>query len=349
MENKEYFQNQFKQKSSSVAVLLVNFGGPQDLNAVKPFLYELFSDPAVLNFPLAFLYRKPLAWLISYFREKISCEMYKKIDGKSPLMEITNLQAEKLQELFNINELRVDVFCAFRYCNPFICNVLDEIRKRGYKKIVVLPLFPQYSYTTTGSIQLVIKKWLESKNIDSIEICFIKEWYKDEDFILAHTHLIKKALKNLDLRSTEIIFTAHSIPLFNIENKDPYKEQITKTCENIIKNLNWKKRWHLSYQSKIGPVKWLEPGTDKVIEEIAQRNKRANLLLVPLSFVCDHVETLYEIDILYKETANKCGIKKFLRTEALNTNKYLIQALYNQLVGSLEITKVDIKEILRIQ
>ena len=342
MGNKKYTQKQFNQ--TNIAVLLVNFGGPSSLNTVKSFLYNLFSDPTVLNFPFAFLYRKPLAWLISNMRDMTSREMYKEICSISPLIPITYLQAEKLQDLFKRNDLKIDVFIGFRYCKPFIEDALNEVEKLGYEKVVILPLYPQYSFTTTGSVQLVINDWLEKNNVNNLEMHFIKDWYKDEDYVEAYLGLIRRSLNNLDLRSTEIIFSAHSIPLFNIKNGDPYQAYIVETSQKIISKLGWKKRWHISYQSKLGPIKWLEPSTDKVIEEIAKRNPKANVLVVPVSFVCEHVETIFEIGKLYKKIANKHGIKKFVRVPALNTDKYLIQALYNQIVGCLEKNQVNLCE-----
>ena len=332
-------------QTHKIAVLLVNFGGPDSLRSVKPFLYNLFSDPTVLNFPFASLYRKPLAWLISNIRYKASSEMYKKIGSISPLIPITYLQAEKLQSLFRKNDLRVDVFIGFRYCKPFIEDTLTEISSGNYERLIILPLYPQYSYTTTGSVQLIVDKWIKKNSFNNIKLHFIKEWYKDEDYIESYVQLINNSLSNLDLRSTEIIFSAHSIPVSNIKNGDTYQKHITETSELIINKLNWKKRWHISYQSKLGPVKWIEPSTDKVIEQIAQKNKNTNILIVPISFVCEHVETIFEIGVLYKKIANKLGIKRFARVPALNTDKYLIQALYNQIVICLENNEVKIKEL----
>lgn len=340
MENKKFIQNQYK-----IAVLLVNFGGPDSLRSVKPFLYNLFSDPTVLNFPFINLYRSPFAWLISNIRNKASGKMYKRIGGMSPLIPITYLQAEKLQNLFSKNELPVDVFIGFRYCKPFIEDTLNEISSGKYERLVILPLYPQYSYTTTGSVELIIERWLKRNNLNSTKLHFIKQWHTDEDYIESYVRLINNSLLNLDLRSTEIIFSAHSIPVFNIENGDPYQKHIIETANLIITKLGWKKRWHIGYQSKLGPVTWLEPSTGKVIEQIAQRNKNTNILVVPVSFVCEHVETIFEIGVLYKEIANKLGIKIFARIPALNTDKYLIQALYNQVVSCLETNKVKIKEL----
>lgn len=344
MENKKYIQSQ-----SKIAVLLVNFGGPSTLNTVKPFLYNLFSDPTVLDFPLSSLYRKPLAWLISNMRDMTSREMYKKVGGISPLIPLTYLQGQSLQNLFNKNELLIDVFIGFRYCKPFIEDALNEISKRNYTKLIVLPLYPQYSYTTTGSVQLVVNKWLEKNKKSNLELYFIDNWYKDEDYLTSFSTLIQNSLENLDLRSTEIIFSAHSIPMSNIENGDPYQKHIDETALLLIEKLKWKKKWHIAYQSKIGPIKWLEPSTDKVIEEIAKRNKNTNILVVPISFVCEHVETIFEIGMLYKEIAKKHGIKKFTRIPALNTDKYLIQALYNQVISCLETNQLNIKELMTIQ
>ena len=271
--------------------------------------------------------------------------MYKKIASISPLIPITYLQAHKLQEIITRNDLPIDVFIGFRYCEPLIEKVLDEIKNKGYKKIVILPLYPQYSYTTTGSVELVVNQWLKDEP-HNIELYLIKQWYKDEDYIHSYVGLIEKALEHMDLRSTEIIFSAHSIPAVNVEHGDPYQDQIKETSSLIIQKLDWKKKWHIGYQSKLGPIKWLEPSTDKVIEQISQRTKNANILVVPISFVCEHVETIFEIGSLYKEIANKCGIKKFVRVPALNTDRYLIQALYNQIIGCLENNQINVKDLL---
>ncbi len=350
MQNKSSIQKPYSDTCNGkkeIAVLLVNFGGPHSLWSVKSFLYNLFSDPTVLNFPFAYLYRKPLAWLISNMRDMTSREMYKKIGSISPLIPITYLQAEKLQTLFNKSSLNLDVFVGFRYCQPFIEDALNKIQDLGYKKIIIFPLYPQYSFTTTGSVELVINQWLKKQHTTNRpDLYFIKNWYSDEDYIQSYVNLIQKSLEHLDLRSTELIFSAHSIPLFNIKNGDPYQKHIIETVSLIIEKLNWKKKWHIAYQSKLGPVKWLEPATDKVIEEIAKKNKKANILVVPISFICEHVETIFEIGYLYKEVANKHGIKEFARVPALNTDKYLIQALYNQIMYCLEHNQIGIKDIL---
>ena len=344
MENK-HIQNQYD-NDMGTAVLLVNFGGPKDLNEVKPFLYNLFSDPAIINLPFAFLYRKPLAWLISSLREKASKEMYKKVSTENSQIPITHEQKDKLQEMFIINKLKVNVFVGLRYSHPCIEDVLNEIKLKGYERVIVLPLFPQFSFTTVGSVNKVVNNW-HKKNKD-FKIFFISNWYEDEDYIESFVSLIRNELKDMDLRSTEIIFSAHSIPISNVKNGDPYEYQIKKTAEAIIQKLDWKKKWHIAYQSKLGPVKWLEPSTDKVIEEIAKRNKNANVLVIPISFVSENVETIYEIGMLYKEIADKAGIKRFVRVPALNEDKYLIQALYNQVVSCLDKHNMQIKELMHM-
>lgn len=334
MKNKEFIQNQFDIKN--IAVLLVNFGGPHNLKSVKSFLYNLFSDPMVINFPFI---RTPFAWLIANLRCSASKRMYKTIGSISPLIPITYLQADELQSIINKNNLSIDIFISFRYSKPYINTVLDEIKARGYKKIIILPLYPQYSYTTTGSVELIVNDWLRK---NPIELFFIKNWHNDEDYIQSYVNLIDNSLKNLDLRSTEIIFSAHSIPLINVQKGDPYQKHIIETVQAIVNKLNWKKRWHIGYQSKIGFIRWLDPSTDRIIREIACRNKNANLLIVPISFICEHVETIFEIGYLYKKIACDLGIKRFVRVPALNTDKYLIQALYNQILNCLESNGVNI-------
>lgn len=368
MAKKKYTQSQFKNQAvderyevelreakkkatfeakEKIAVVLVNFGGPQNYEEVKPFLYNLFSDPVIFNFPYAFLYRNALAWFISNMRDFNSRLMYKCVNGSSPLIPITFLQGEKLQQLFKRNNLGCDVFVSFRYCKPTIDEVLDDVKEKGYKKVVVLPLFPQYSFTTTGSVQLILDKWIK-KNGKNLKIHMIKDWYKDEDYINSYVNMIERSLKNMDLRSTTILFSAHSIPEFNIDNGDPYKNHIEESAKLIIESLGWKKDWKIAYQSKLGPVKWLEPSTEVAIEELSKKSDNVNILVVPISFVCEHVETIYEIGDLYKEIALKCGIKRFRRVPALNTNKYLIQALYNSVIGCLKDNQLNVKELLAL-
>jgi len=335
-------------QQSKIAVLLVNFGGPKDLKSVKPFLYNLFLDPAILNIPFGALFRRPLSWLISNLRQFSSGAMYKRIGGKSPLIPITYEQKDALQKLLTKNEHNIDTFVGFRYSEPFIQDVLTEITEKGYEHVVILPLFPQYSYTTVGSVQLVVSDWLGKSQVPSPKFYFIDKWYFDEDYIMSFVDLIQSALKNLEIEKTEILFSAHSIPTVNIENGDPYEEEIHDTARLIIGKLRWEGSWHIGYQSKLGPIKWLEPSIDKVLEDIASKNKDTNVLVVPISFVNEHVETIYEIGILYKDIAEKLGIKKFVRIPALNTNKYLIQALYNQVIGSLNANGIQVKELLRL-
>lgn len=329
---------------AKIAVLLVNFGGPTKYEMVKPFLYNLFSDPVILN--VSNEVRKPLAWFISNMRDFNSRIMYKCVNGSSPLIPISYLVKDKVQQLFKINNLPIDVFTAFRYCEPFIDKVLTDLKNKNYKKIVIFPMFPQYSFTTTGSVQLVVDNWLKEQNDSEFEIFFVKDWYKDNDYLEGMARNIDRACRHVDLNSTEILFSAHSIPMFNIQNGDPYEKQINETAKLIIDKLNWKRQWHLGYQSKVGPVKWLEPSTDSLITELAKSNKNLNLLVVPISFVCEHVETIYEIGKLYKDLAKKDGIKNFVRIPTLNTSKYLVQTLYNQILGCLSDNQVSTKDIL---
>lgn len=313
------------------ATLLVNFGGPYTYEDVKPFLYRLFSDPVIFNFPNAKYYRKPLAWFISNMRDFKARLMYKSVNGTTPLIPITFRQGEKLQEQLNKTNKNIDVFVAFRYCSPDIPEALDQLVGLGYERVVVLPLFPQYSYTTTGSVQLEINNWQEKAENKNLKIDFINNWHDEPSYIESYVQMIERSLKRMDKDSTTLLFSAHSIPYFNIENGDPYEEEIKETCELIIKRLGWNGAWKLAYQSKVGPVKWLEPSTDEVIKEL-----KTDVLTIPISFTCEHVETIYEIGVLYKDIAKSVGIKNFRRVPALNTNQHLIRALYNKIVSCLK-------------
>jgi ferrochelatase len=324
-----------EEKKQIIGVILLNLGGPDSVRAVKPFLRNLFADRNIIRLGPAFL-QKHIACLISNLRSKNTEKMYSLIGGKSPIFEITNAQARALEEALNSSlipypsSLSFKVFVGMRYWHPFIEDVVPEIYRYGIKKIIALSLYPQYSITTTGSsvskLKEVIKKY-------PIEVSFVPSWFKHPLYIEALVDLIKKGLESFEIKSeirnpkpeidVHVLFSAHSLPQNIIEQGDPYVQQIMGTIKEITGRLTLK--WHLSYQSKSGPVRWLEPSTEDKIEEISKSSVE-NLLIVPISFVSDHIETLYEIDILYKNMADKLGMR-LKRIDSLNTHPIFIEAL----------------------
>ena len=321
---------------SSTGVLLLNLGGPDSLRAVKPFLFNLFSDREIIRLGPSFL-QKPIAYLISSLRAKKTEEAYALIGGKSPISDITFAQAEALESVLNkVNDSRISdipegltVSVAMRYWHPLIEEMVPELYARGIRRLIVLSLYPQYSVATTGSslnkLRAVTAKY-------GIEIFSILSWFDHPLYIDALVHSIQEGLEVFGntlsgagdrASDLHVLFSAHSLPVKFIEEGDPYVDQIQGTIDAIVKKIDI--RWSLSYQSKSGPVQWLGPSTDKMIEELAARGMR-NVLAVPISFVSDHIETLYEIDILYKGMAEKLGMR-LERVKSLNTSPLFVSAL----------------------
>lgn len=328
----------------TTGVILLNLGGPDSLHAVRPFLYNLFSDRQIIRLGPSFM-QKPLAWMISTIRSKKTAQYYKLIGGKSPILDITKAQAKALEESLN-SELRTQnsevsfkVFIGMRYWNPFIEDVVPEIINSGIRKLVALSLYPQYSVTTSGSSLSKLKEVIAGYGIDTIEI---SSWHNHPLYIEALVDVIRKGFDSFSVNSEpgtrnpeqniHVLFSAHSLPQKIIDEGDPYADQTIETIQEITKRIPLK--WHLSYQSKSGPVQWLEPSTEDKIKELAGEGVK-NLLVVPISFISDHIETLYEIDILYKKLAESLGIN-LKRADSLNTHPTFIKALKDIVISELK-------------
>ncbi len=298
------------------AVILVNLGGPSNLDEVKDFLYNLFSDPDI--FPLPSLLQQTLAKAIAHFRTPKSKEYYKKIGGKSPILDETKKQAVSLQKELG-DEFYVTI--AMRYSNPSIENAIDEILAKDIGNIIFFPLYPQFSFSTTLSAINELKRVIKRKK-SAFDIKVVRNFYNHSMFISSWVELIRKYLKEKD---DFILFSAHSIPQSMIEKGDTYQievEETVKTITNMLDHQSYK----LAYQSKVGPTKWLEPFTEDILIELG-RNRVRRVILVPISFVCEHSETLYELDIQSKEIAMKAGIKEYIRVETPGTHPTFIKAL----------------------
>ena len=344
----------------TVGILLLNLGGPDSLNAVKPFLYNLFSDREIIRLGPSFL-QKPLAWLISTIRSKKTEKMYNLIRGKSPILDITMAQAKALEEALNqTTDYRLQtkdnpplppfnkegeggifkVYIGMRYWNPFIKAAVENILKDGIKHLIVLSLYPHYSKATTGSAISEFKRVITQFPVLSSQfsVKYIEQWYDFLPYIEALAELMFNGILEFEKNKGgmggllyDVLFSAHSLPEKFIKEGDPYVDHINTTISEVCKRLsdspyNIKNlKWHLSFQSRSGTLKWLQPATDETIIKLAKEGVK-NLLVVPISFVSDHVDTLYEIDILYKELAGRHGIN-FRRCNSLNTSEKFINAL----------------------
>ena len=311
-----------------IGILLFNLGGPETLDDVRPFLFNLFSDPDIIRLPWRAL-QKPLAWLISTQRYKLSRGYYEKIGGGSPLRRITDEQARALEQALARRNVNARAYVGMRYWHPFLEDALDQIRRDRINHLVVLPLYPQFSISTTGSSLNRMNAIFSTNGNKPPRVSVIEKWHDDPNYLAALTAGINDELARFpdqDPSRTHIVFSAHSVPASYIEEGDPYLDQTQATVRSVMARLDGDRPHTLSFQSKVGPVKWLRPSTDETLRKLAGESV-TQVLLVPVSFVSEHIETLYELDILYKGVAEEVGITHYRRVPALNCKPDFIDAL----------------------
>ncbi len=312
------------------AVILFNLGGPDSLDAVEPFLFNLFNDPAIISLPGIFRY--PLAKLISKRRAPIARRIYEEMGGKSPILQETKMQALAIEKSLEKEKDHYRCFIVMRCWQPRAEDVIKKVREFNPEQIILLPLYPQYSDATSGSS---IKEWLDVCNKEDfkIETKIICCYPTEKDFILSYANLIKAKINLKNLTETILIFSAHGLPENKIQQGDPYQWQVEQTVNELFKKLSIKNlNYILSYQSRVGPLKWIGPSTDTVIKEQAQKNKI--LIVVPVAFVSEHSETLVELDIEYKKLAIENGSKNYLRVPAVTVNKDFINSLRSSILSA---------------
>jgi ferrochelatase len=313
---------------SKSGVLLLNLGGPETQADVQPFLYNLFADPELIRLPFPFLQRA-FAWAISTLRAEKSRRNYAAIGGGSPLRRITAEQARELQAHLVAEGYDVPVYVAMRYWHPLIESVVQQIKSDGITRLVVLPLYPQYSISTTGSsFKLLDRLWAEDPELACIERCQICSWYDQPQYVQAMARAIREQLDGFaEPEGVHVLFSAHGIPeSYVTEAGDPYQREMEACVRLIWQQVGRPNDHTLSYQSRVGSVRWLQPYTERVILELGSQGVK-QLLVVPISFVSEHIETLQEIDIEYRELAHRAGIADFRRVPALNTDPLFIAGL----------------------
>ena len=314
------------------AVILFNLGGPDKLENVEPFLFNLFNDPAILNLP-SFI-RYPLAKLIANRRAPTAKKIYQELGGSSPILKLTEEQSFSLEQSLNKNDKDSEYKCfiVMRCWHPRAENVINQVINFNPEEIILMPLYPQYSAATSGSS---IKEWNDvcKKNNFKVKTSTICCYPTDKNFIEAHKNEIIKKTK--DLNNFKLIFSAHGLPEKNIKKGDPYQWQVEQSVDKIVKSLNIQDLdWILSYQSRVGPLKWIGPSTEDIIVENSKLGK--HIVLVPIAFVSEHSETLVELDIEYKELADKNGCKNYSRVPALGTNENFIKAMSDLIINKQE-------------
>jgi len=308
-----------------LGVVLFQLGGPDSIEAIEGFLYNLFSDPMIIDFPLARLARQPLARLIASRRGKHVAHHYEAIGGKSPILEFTRAQAAAL-EIELRREFDARVVIAMRYWKPFTAEAMADLREFGAEQVVLLPLYPQYSRTTTGSS---LEEWNRQTRAAGWRppVQFIHNYHDDPAYIGSVVEAVQDQLERFeDPRQVDLVFSAHSVPSDVIRKGDPYQRHIERSVELVRAAGGWPNRGRLCYQSKVGPSKWLRPMMRETLEELAAQGSR-NVLMIPISFVSDHMETLYEIDIEHREIAERAGIGNFRMMPGLNDSPAFIGAL----------------------
>ena len=307
--------------AEKTALLLLQMGGPDSIDAVHPFLLNLFTDRDIIKIGPAFLQPFIARRIVKKRAPKVE-GYYRQIGGKSPIRELTDAQGQGLQQLLG-DDYRA--FVAMRYSRPSTIDALAAIKREGIKRVVALSLYPHYSRATTGSSINELQRVLKQAGA-KFEVTYIDRFYDHPIYIKALAEKVVQGIAGFpDPKDVEIVFSAHSLPQSFIDEGDPYLGHIQETVRLVMEQVG-ERSHHLCFQSKASPVKWLEPSTEATIRRLAGEG-RGNLLMVPLSFVSDHIETLYEIDIEYGEKAKELGIKRFARSESLNSSPLFLECL----------------------
>ena len=306
-----------------LGVVLFQLGGPDTLEAIEPFLYNLFCDPDIIDFPFARLGRRPLAKLISVARAKKVRHHYSVIGGGSPIRRHTERQAQALESSLRAAGIDARCFVAMRYWHPFTAEAVRQVQAAGCDELVLLPLYPQYSSTTTGSS---LNEWRRRWEGD-VSTAIVRDLYRSKMYLAALAEKVEAALARFGNREeAHLVFSAHSLPLSVIEKGDPYQRQIEETVALVRELGGWTNPHRLCYQSKVGASKWLQPSLRTTLRDLAATGAR-DVCVVPVSFVSDHVETLGEIDQEARALARELGIECFEMTAGLNDSPTFIAAL----------------------
>jgi ferrochelatase len=312
-----------------IAVVLFNLGGPDGPESVRPFLRNLFRDPAIIGAPGPI--REALAWLISTTRTKEASENYAKMGGGSPLVPETEKQAAALTEALNtvMPDDEIQCFLAMRYWHPFVEEAVEAVNAWGPDETVLLPLYPQFSTTTSGSS---LKAWKAAGGAEARTVCCYPE---QADFIAAHTRLIEEAYDKAGRPDDpRILFSAHGLPEITIKKGDSYQWQVEQTVAKVVEQLpDSLKNHEICYQSRVGPLKWIGPSTEEAIERACEDGK--HIFLTPIAFVSEHIETLVELDEEYAEFAEEFEARGYDRVPALGAHPDFIEGLKTLVIGAL--------------
>ena len=302
------------------AVLITYMGAPSKAEEIKPFLFRLFSDRDLINFGVPSFLQKPLAYLIATFRTPKVKPQYEAIGGGSPLVANSMEQAQLVEERTGIK-----TFVGMLYSEPLLEKVAEEIEKSGFDVIYHITLYPQFSYGTVGACIRDVEKFLGGKQ----EIKHVKSWTLNPFYVQWIRELLKNPLSKLLSEETVVLFSAHSIPRYFVEEKgDPYPEEVGNTVREVMRAFP-EFTYRVSYQSKVGPIEWLEPSTEEMLKRVKEEGFR-NVVVFPISFVSEHIETLYELDVEYREIAEREGLN-YIRVRLNHKHPLLIDAISSEI------------------
>ncbi len=306
-----------------VGIVLFQLGGPDTLAAIEPFLYNLFCDPDIIDFPLARIGRKALAKLISTTRSRKVQHHYATIGGGSPIRRFTEQQARALEGALQREGVYARCFVAMRYWHPFTSEAIAQLEAADCDEVVLLPLYPQYSSTTTGSSLNEWKRHFHGR----LPVHNVEAFYRHPMYLDAVIEKIEEALGRFPQPDrAELVFSAHSVPMSVIAKGDPYQRHIEETVQLLMERGGWPNAHRLCYQSKVGASRWLQPSLHRTLHDLSAEKVR-EVCIVPVAFVSDHVETLGEIDHEAREEAYGLGITQFEMTGGLNASPKFIAAL----------------------
>jgi len=312
------------QSDKKTGLVLLNMGGPDSLEAVRPFLYNLFSDRELINLPAGAILQKPFARLISFFRARKVVVNYAMIGGKSPLLDWTQKQANGIAERLGEN---VHPYVAMRYWTPRAEATVAQMKADGIEQAIVLSMYPHYTGATTGSSVNDFRRAVQ-KLYPQLKLTIIEQWFDWPGYLDALANRVRQAIDGLHemlQNEVQIVFSAHALPQSFIDRGDPYQKQVEATVRGVMERVG-DVPWHLGFQSRSGPVKWMEPETTTVLDQLAADEANV-VVIVPISFVSDHIETLHEIDIEYREHAADHGLRNFIRAPSLNDGDDFLQAM----------------------
>ena len=307
-----------------LAVVLLNLGGPDSLEAVEPFLENLFSDPAVISLPG--LVRRPLARLIARRRGPIARKIYQELGGRSPILPETEAQAEALKIELSSRGFTTECFIAMRCWHPFTQKTVRDVKSYDADHIVLLPLYPQYSTTTTRSS---LAEWRRESTRQGLaapvhEVCC---YPFQTGLVSAFANLLERGFEQAKAGiSYRVLFSAHGLPKRTVARGDPYQWQVEQTVRAVVDKFKpGKFDWQICYQSRVGPLEWIGPATDAEVQRAGREGK--GLIILPVAFVSEHSETLVELDIEYLKLAKQSGVRDYIRLPAVRTHREFIRGL----------------------